>query len=313
MKTSKIAALAVAVFILIGIIAVFICVFGGRLPASRRTQPPAFNCEKVDISIPGIKRSYSILWVSDLHIAKPCDEVDEASRADVLARYEYSNHSADSWPDVWPEMINNSGADLVIFGGDMADFCSASNLAVLKAGLDKIRLPYIYIRADHDLLHTYMTAEAAEAASGLQDSLAENRDLMSREFEDFTVAAWNNSTSDISPEGLEEMRRICAAGKPVILVTHVPIAPAEDKSLAEASRTVFSGRSLLWGYNDDYYWPEADTRAFLDLIYGEASPVTAVFCGHLHFSWDGSLTPTCREHVFSAALDGSYGLISITP
>ena len=42
------------------------------------------------------------------------------------------------------------------------------------------------------------------------------------------------------------------------------------------------------------------------------APIIAVLAGHLHLTWDGELTSSCREHVFSAAYEDYIGLITVS-
>lgn len=131
------------------------------------------------------------------------------------------------------------------------------------------------------------------------------------DFEDFYLVVWNNSTSNITESGLERIKQLAAEGKPLILATHVPIEPLNDNSLAEASKEAFDGRSLLWGYNSEY-WPDENTRQLLDLIYADDSPFVEILCGHLHFSWQGMVGPHVHQTVFSPAFSRYMGVIRVS-
>ena len=152
-----------------------------------------------------------------------------------------------------------------------------------------------------------------QAAWDKQSSLCKNEGVMSMAFDDFTLVAWNNSTSELTDSGLERIRQLVEEGKPLVLLTHVPIAPLEDESLAQASKDAFDGRVLLWGYGDCQYVPGPNTRQLLDLLYAEDSPFIAVLCGHLHFSWDGRISKNVPQHVFGPAFAGNYGTVTIGP
>ncbi len=267
--------------------------------------------EEIHIDLPDIEKPFKILWLSDLHIATTGSDITKPYIKDVKARDEFSQHSADKWKKYWPDFINESGADLVVFGGDMVDFGSRDNLFVFLEGLNKLTIPYIYLRCDHDIMPTYISEESSQIAMEFMPNLGDDSDLISYEFENFVVVGWNNSAYNMTENGLEKLRNICAEGKPILFMTHVPIEPTTDTSLSERSREIFDGRSLLWGYNDEYYWPEYETRQLLDILYADDSPVVEVFCGHLHFSWDGNLTDRVKQHVFAPALDGSYGIITV--
>ena len=278
------------------------------LPKKDKFEPVT---EEVTVDLEGIEKPVKILWLSDLHIVTLSKTLPKGYRKDVKARIQFSQNSADKWEKNWPDYINSSGADLVVFGGDMIDFASKENTLILRDGLDKLTIPYIYLRCDHDKMPSYISEQEAEATAQIRDNLCDNSDMITYEFENFIVVGWNWSSDDITDNGLEKMRNICSQGKPILLMTHVPIAPVSDTSLSDRSREIFDGRSLLWGYNDDYYWPEFNTRQFLDIVYADDSPIAEVFCGHLHFSWDGYITDTVKEHVFSPALEESCGIITV--
>ncbi|MCR4584276.1 MAG: metallophosphoesterase [Lachnospiraceae bacterium] len=269
------------------------------------------TAEEITVDLDGVDSPVKILWISDLHIAVKSKNSMGKYSDDLLARVKWTQNSAGKWKNNWPDLINNSGADLVVFGGDMLDFGSLNNASVFRDGLNKLKIPYIYLRCDHDVMPTYISQLEADEAAKIRDGLCDNSDIITYEFEDFTVAGWNNSSFNITDDGLKKMQDICSNGKPVLLMTHVPLEPKQDTSLSEASRDIFQGRSLLWGYNDQYYWPEYNTRQFLDIIYADDSPVKEVFCGHLHFSWDGYLTDSVKQHVFAAAFEENYGIITV--
>ena len=130
------------------------------------------------------------------------------------------------------------------------------------------------------------------------------------EYDDICVLGIDNSTSQLPAEALEKIKEVFAIGKPIILVTHVPIDSKLDSSLAEQSKVVWQDRALLWG-DGCTYEPDENTREFLDMVYATDSPVKLVLSGHLHFSWDGYITENTREHVFNPAYSNSIGIVKI--
>ena len=281
--------------------------------AKKEEALPVFR-ENVRLTIPGMEESVTLLWLSDLHIAVAGSSADPEASDDIAFRVQYSSYegqTAEKQWDAWVDALNSEEADAVILGGDMLDFCSREGAEELQSGLERMNKPYLYLRADHDLLPTYQSGVDAETARTWQNALCKNEDVMSMEFDSFTLVAWNNSTSNLSDAGLERIRELAAEGKPLILLTHVPIEPLADDSLAEASKAVYNGRSLIWGYRDAEYWPEENTRKLLDLIYADDSPFVEILCGHLHLSWDGQVTEHVHEHVFPAAFARYMGVITV--
>lgn len=273
-----------------------------------------YSAENVHVSIEGCENTYYLLWVSDLHICIPGDEVTDQNYTTVLARHDgFSVSNGVPTDMMWaelPNILDDCDADAILFGGDMVDFCSEANVNCLRDGLNRLHTPYLYIRADHDNRPFFLANPDPAKAKNLQDSVCGNNDVFSMEFDDFYILAVNNSTDQMTPEGLDAAKAVFAAGKPVIILSHVPYASKVDPSLQESSRAAWGNRELVWGLSSSYV-PNETTQEFLDLVYAEESPVVEILCGHLHYTWDGYLTGNIREHVFSPAFQGVVGVITI--
>lgn len=259
---------------------------------------------------------HRILWISDLHIISLSDEIKAGSDYDaVKSRIEtmFVNSKGVSSNEQWktlPELINKSGADLVIFGGDMVDCASEANLNCLKEGLDKLTVPYIYIRADHDNRPYYLDGTDKSVCDERHNKICENGDIISYDLGDLLVVGINNSTDQMTEAGLAEVKRLFSLGKPVILAIHVPINSYLDDSLEQLSLEMHGNRVLCWGIGD-YYNPDEVTKEFLNLLLAKDSPVIEIYAGHLHADWDGMITAKIHGHVFGSACFGQIGDIVI--
>jgi len=279
------------------------------------TSFPTYT-EEVKVVIPGMENSVKLLYFSDLHIVTDSAEVAEGEKENVNGRILWSSSangisSAEQWGE-WPELLNKSGADTVLFGGDMVDFASETNIEVMKEGFDRLTIPYLYIRADHDYLPTYLDGISEYDGKDRQAAVGSYQDVECIEYPDFIIAGWNNSTSNLTEEGLAEIQKLAEKKKPMILLTHVPIEPLNDTSLEEASRAIFQDRSLIWGYSESaYYKPNTPTSALLNMIYDPEGPFVEVLAGHLHLTWDGNVTEQVHQHVFSNAFNGYYGIVTV--
>ncbi|MBR1390065.1 MAG: hypothetical protein IJ567_01200 [Lachnospiraceae bacterium] len=296
--------------------------FADHFPADSSAWPdPAlaltanhYSVENVHVPIEGCEHTYYLLWVSDLHICIPSDEIADSNYSTILARHNgFSVSNGVSSDRMWaelPNVLDDCDADAILFGGDMIDFCSEANVSCLRNGLEQLHTPYLYIRADHDSHPFFLANPDPAKAKTLQDGVCNNSDVFSMEFDDFCILAVNNSTDQMTREGLDTAKAVFAAGKPVIILSHVPYASKADRSLQESSRAAWGSRELVWGSASSYV-PNETTQEFLDLIYAEDSPVVEILCGHLHYTWDGYLTGNVREHVFSPAFQGVVGVITI--
>lgn len=284
-----------------------------------------FTAEEVTVFIEGLSREYTIAWVSDLHLIS--DHEAGAELGDVHAEYldainkRYEGlavtpdgiHAEDLWPEI-VKYLNYYEFDGVIFGGDIMDYCSNSNIRMIKEGLDNLQIPYIYIRADHDYGAYYggvfFTEEEARKLHQTIDG-----DEIAYKFwnrDDFLVLGIDNSTKDMPPYYLNMVADVYTRGLPVIMATHVPYESMTDTSLADLSMQV-RNTIYYWSDTSDHFKPNDITRQYLDLIYSEDTAVEQVLAGHLHASWDGMISEQVPQHIFSPAFSGSIGIVRIKP
>ena len=131
-----------------------------------------------------------------------------------------------------------------------------------------------------------------------------------QEYDHMVILSWNNSTNQLTEAGLNIAREAAAIGKPMILLTHVPVQSLVDDTLGSSSKEHWQDRMLLWG-KDCYYYPDGNTQELLNMIYAEDSLFQEILCGHLHYTWDGMVTNRVHEHVFSPAFSHNVGWITI--
>ena len=271
--------------------------------------------ESVHVTIPGMLGERKLAYLSDLHIISMIENLSDIDKEKLSIRQKWASNgdviSKDQWPE-WVEYLNAGDFDYVLFGADMIDFASEDTIHAFKGGLKNLKKPYMYVRADHDYLPYQGSGLTDRDGMELQKTVCEYADAFTKDFGDFILFGWNNSTSRMTEAGITKWREVLATGKPVIVLTHVPIEPLSDDSLATISKNLFRGEELLWGLNTNYYEPDDYTREFLCDIYGEGSPVKEILCGHLHYTWDGFVSPTVHQHVFSPAFQGYIGIIEIS-
>lgn len=271
------------------------------------------NWENVDVVIPGLQNEYTFAFVCDMHMVTDSDEVSEENKETIISRKAlFSTATWETSSEIWPRMAENISKeefDGVLFGGDMLDFVSSSNISVLKAGMDKIEAPIMYVRADHDY-GTWYGSLGEEDVNRLHSEVISQESVYVMEYDEICVVGIDNNTSQLSNEGLEKAKQVFSLGKPIVLVTHVPINSRIDESLAQQSRISWQDRALVWG-EGCYYEPDENTRELLNMIYADDSPVKMILSGHLHFAWDGNVTENTRQHVFIPSFTNTVGIIRI--
>ena len=309
------------------------CLVGGRMAVAQDAAAPSFDAlgideatakeiglvfENVEIEVEGLKRDYLFLWIADLHvITDDLSEVAPDELETVKARRDKAFRNSQtklSALEVWQRLIpvlNRSNADAVLLGGDICDFGSLSNIQAIKDGLAQLTKPYLYARADHDISPWWLAERKLDEVAALEQSIDGNEPVQVLEAEDLMVVSFNVSTSNLPAEGLKRFKEVYAKGKPILLVTHVPIYTPLAVSLGLESMSRDSQqRNLTWG-KGCYYSPNATTQEFLDMVLAEDSPVVGVMAGHLHFPWRGSLTLRTTQYLCGAAYQGKIGVISL--
>lgn len=289
-----------------------------------------FQTDEIIVEVPDLSKEYTVAWVSDLHMVTDHEISDDILAEDldaVQARYDlFQTADGVHGEDLLPEIIdylNYGSYDAIIFGGDMLDYCSVSNMELLRSEFDRLnkKVPVLYIRADHDYGFWYGGDGFTEAdAENMHQEMKDGDDLNTKylDFGEFVIIGVNRSTKDMFPEQyriLDEMFTNAASeGKPVIVATHVPYASKIDETnevtLYDKSMEI-RNKIYYWGGGD--YVPNEVTSNFLDKIYREDTSVVEVLAGHLHAGWDGKLTEQVSQHIFEPAYLGSIGMIRFVP
>ena len=190
-------------------------------------------------------------------------------RYEELAVTEDGVHAEDLWPEII-KFINYGDYDGAIFGGDMMDYCSNSNIRIIKEGLDQLHIPYMYVRADHDYGVYYGGVFFTETESRALHKTIDG-DEMSHKFwdmGDFIVLGIDNSTKDMPEYYYNMVADVYSRGKPVIMATHVPYESKVDDSLAQLSMQV-RNQIYYWSADSEHYKPNDITQKYLNLLYSE--------------------------------------------
>ena len=267
----------------------------------------------VKLDLDGVSKHYKIIIVNDTHIQVNNEEVADENKDFMANRIvEFTNGGLTTlkrWEKL-SEALDSYNADLIVFAGDMVDFCSMANTDALKEGFSKLKTPYIYIRSDHDTEAYWMADTDAEAALERQNNVTVNDDILYADLGEVCVLCINNSNKQITSDMVIKMGHVIDRGKPILVVTHIPFEQQSDTDLLEYSEEVRQGRHLYWGYTGENY-PDDNTISFMSKLYSEESNVKAVFAAHLHAAWEGKFSEYAIEHVFAPAYQGNVGVVEV--
>ena len=294
----------------------FAMFLGGMGCVGKTKQEVYANVENVTVTIPKLENTYRFVFLSDLHIIADEQEASEEHKQTVLNRKNSMlNGLGQTADEYWPQLakkINGYQPDMVFLGGDMLDFMSLSNITCLKKGLDIMESPYMYVRADHDIANWYNQELSQKKIEELGKTIDSNEEIFIHNFKEISILGINNSTSQITSEGLKKIEEFFRANKkPVIVLTHVPLQSIKNDELDKLSKEKWQDRSLIWGKNC-YYNPDYNTQRFMELMYNESNNVAAILSGHLHFHYEGRVSNNTFQYVFKPAYEGNIAMITVT-
>ncbi len=281
-----------------------------------------FQTDEITVEVDGLQSEYTIAFVNDIHMITDhtSGDVLEDYLPTVNERYETLSVTADGvhGEELWPEVVkflNYNAFDAVIFGGDILDYCSNSNILALKEGLDGLKYSadqILYLRSDHDYGGWYGGSGFTDTTGFLLQSLVLDGDQTSKviEFEDFMILGINQSYRNFSEQACQILNENLDKGKPVLLATHVPFYSEVDGSLAELSMAV-RNKIYYWSPDSPNYVPNGETQAVIDRVYAPDSNVVQIVAAHLHASWDGYVTDRLKEHIFAPTFQGKIGIIHV--
>lgn len=249
-----------------------------------------FKTDEFILELPGISKEYTIAWVSDVQMVadtEPANDVKAEFMDAVNVRYNMFK-TTDETPIYSFEKLNKN-------------------------------VPTMYVRADHDYHYGYggdvLTEPVAWQMHAEEIEDLDANDSRYLEFDDFVIIGINRSTKNMAPGVYdwvkEKYDKAVEQEKAVIIATHVPYESKVDSRLEELSMQV-KNKIYYWG--GGAYVPYEDTKTYFDtLIYSNNTAVEGVLAGHMHHTWEGQLTESVKQHIFTLAYEGYIGIVHIKP
>ncbi|MDW3650004.1 MAG: metallophosphoesterase [Bacteroidia bacterium] len=257
--------------------------------------------EKVFFYAEAIKEPLKVVHIADTHLFRD----DERG----LPYQQYSNRMAKAYNQTThfktrskthPEeafeqalaFAKEVEADLLTLVGDIFSFPSEAAIEWVWKKLKETDIPYIYTAGNHDWHYEGMEG----SLESLRDTWIEkrllpfyqgNHPLMAAyEVKGIRFLAIDNSTYQINEEQLAFFREEVASGKPLVLLSHIPM-------YAPGKKISFGCGNPNWGANTDRNfelerrpkWPESGhTQTTFDFhkeVFN-APNLLGIFAGHIH-------------------------------
>lgn len=281
--------------------------------------------EEKNVEIAEIEQDYEIWFLTDSHVVmqdrRETREVAEYAAQRMPGFENEMGVSSDRIFSHFIEEANEKKPDMILFGGDIIDFPSDANITFLKAELDRLEVPYVFVMGNHDWTFPweYMTEEgSAKYRPMLKDYMYGNFEneytdstdtltLMGNsyftmvELQDLVILSVDDSTNQVAEEALEGLEEAYNIGKPVILVQHVPFST--ENLIAEAKKSwgnpVTLGMQVHGGIA-----PNGASTEFWEKTHDDESLIKVVLAGHVHFPYEENLSDSTVQIISDAAFKG---------
>ncbi len=279
------------------------------------------------VEIPGLTEEFEFIFMADNHISL-CDERDASVQEKAQARYESfrskDGAGADESFRMLLDYVKAEKPRLLILGGDVVDSAMWESIEFVKKELTAAEIPWIYEMGNHDFEYgeEYFTETAySEYLPRLADVSETAQGYQIKEYEEFVVFAVDDSCNQIAEAALNAFKGVIEKGKPIILITHVPIEPVGDIKVEE--NTLWEESNVVWGaaengnsrvlLGENSCIPNETTAEFLSLVTDEESPVELVLAGHIHFYHRDYLSQDLVQVVTGAGFEKELVKVILVP
>lgn len=275
-----------------------------------------------EIKIPGLKNTYRILHVTDVHIvlwdARDMDTVitegvhtGKKLVADFGERRKrYFQVDGVTTNDMFAALCDylktagNSVADVVVFTGDILDFYTDAAYDFMMENLSKLPIPYMFVMGNHDEIFSNHGTEAtlerfAELCGG-------SYKIQKYKLGELTLVGSYNGHYAYDDEVLSLIASAIEGEQHVLMFQHVPInSPSIEKFTEENGH-----HNIVIGAPDCL--SKGNSRELImEIVDREDSPVRAFICGDSHYNYSGQLTDKIVQFVSPLLLNYSPVLFTV--
>lgn len=292
--------LSIVSVILVLIVFLLLFIIGKKALHSYHLSKLSSGLSISQISLPmsGISREYKILFLSDIHaIANNQSESAQIIQLSNERTNMFHSSTGQSSADTLKQLTSYANAqnvDAVVFGGDIIDFPSASNLALLQEALDSLQMPYLFTVGNHDWTYPwdYMTDHGRQSYySLLQPFMERHSSSQCLNMGEFQIVSVDNSTNQVTEASLEQYKKALSSKKTTLVVMHVPLT---TEGLLQKAKGTWKSPVTLGA---DGIYPSPQSAELISQTIAQDSPVAAVLSGHVHFSYQEPIRENIPQFV----------------
>ncbi|MBE6930391.1 MAG: hypothetical protein E7463_08930 [Ruminococcaceae bacterium] len=271
--------------------------------------------ENVTIRIPGLTRDYVFYHTSDAHVAwaDPTDSTaDRELAATQTQRWNLHGILPPAGFDDTLRTASENHADGLFLCGDIADYYHPSTVRRIRDRLTNAAVEPLYVCGNHEG-GSYKNGPRYDKAlrphypdyAGMMHGTP---DLWVRDFGEFLIVGIDDSDKKVRPEQVAALKNLCADGRPILLLMHIPIYTEALKAPLCAEWGDDACDYFVIGFDAD----EAETPAFCALLRDPAAPIAAVFAGHIHLSHASEIIPGRVQYTSAPSFSGTIRRVTVT-
>lgn len=257
------------------------------------TDQLGLTAHEEQLEIKGLEAPFEMFFVADTHISL-CDDRDPDLKEYMMQRYVGFQNSRGEGSEIAfrdiLQYVSGEEPDLLVLGGDILDAATWASVEYLDELLAKLECPWIYEMGNHDfnygVLNYFSEKSYTEYLPRLQKLSQTTDGYQCVEYDSFVIFAADDAGNQIGKKAVTALEEACKIGKPIILISHVPLEPMEESTLIEDTVKVWGAgwnnySKVLMGEHANK--PNETTKKFMDIVFAEDSNVELVLSGHVHF------------------------------
>lgn len=275
----------------------------GRTPKNKQSFEGYFTIDqhKVKIYNKSIREKLRIMHIADTHLFK--DDVRGKSYqqySDRMAGAYNTTRHFQTGEETNPEqtfvetltLAQKEKFDFIGLVGDIFSFPSQAAIEWVQEKLQPLNIPYAYVAGNHDWHYEGMQGTLEELRGTwiekrLKPLYQGNNPLMAAyNLKGVRIVTIDNSTYQINAEQLAFFQRQVVAGKPMVLLVHIPLyAPGKSISFGCGHPDWGAGTDHIYKIERRPRWPESghtDTTYEFYKAVCNAPNLLGIFAGHIH-------------------------------
>lgn len=240
-------------------------------------------------------KSIKIVQISDAHLIV-CDKNDVCFKEEKFRKFFFERETLDRVDEILYaeeelinsiEYANSVKADLVVFPGDIIEFCTDANIDRMIEIFGKVKSDYLYTFGNHDYYpgKTELTQRERRELyrEKFQSKIKNDIDFAVKEINGVKFVTIDNSDCQFSERHYSELKKVFSDNKDVAIFTHIPLASEHltNTAIAKIRRPSFGCGSEHDMTLIDY--PTDVTKKVIELIKENHEKVIGLFAGHEHY------------------------------